>query len=500
MLARLMRNPGTLYLALGCYFAIHVLLRLVLPPALELGEARQIVLAQWPAMGYDGRAPLAIWLQHGLARLLGAGMPALALLGNLLLFAACLLVGGAAFLTIRNRALAIVAVLGMLTLPQVAYEAERDLGALAMGLFAASFWIYALFATLARGTLFAYLLLGIATGAGLLADYGLALLLGAALVAILAEPAFRGRLGDWRIVAAILVAGAILAPHGVWLADHAEFMMRRVRADLAPGGDIAGANQVIAGLFSLATAVVAFGGVCVAAFWIAFGRRFTQSWTASSRWSRLLGLIFVIVVLVLAGLVVFGSAAKIPSRWLAPYFFLLPLYFCLKLDALNQTIGNAPNRYGFIIAATMAAVPLALAARAVAPHWTGDYGKPNLPDGRAIGKILAEGRRRPSLVMTADMRLAGNIRLAAPDLPVVTPDVAQFARGYAFDAAHPLLVVWRGGMEAPGPMPEALARLLARQVAAGGGTPVAESVTVPYLLGRMGDGYRLDYAWIHPEP
>lgn len=39
---RLMRSGGTLYLLLGAYFLLHVLIRLALPASLELDEGQQL--------------------------------------------------------------------------------------------------------------------------------------------------------------------------------------------------------------------------------------------------------------------------------------------------------------------------------------------------------------------------------------------------------------------------------------------------------------------------
>lgn len=498
MLARLMRDRGTLFFLLAIYFAVHAALRLVLQGSFEMEESRLLFLAQWLAPGYGGQAPLAVWLQHGATRLVGASALAVIVLENLLLFLAYVFVGWAAFQVIRNQALAVIAVLGMALLPQVAYELQRDGGASVTILMATAFFIGTLFAMLDRGSFFAHLLAGLGIGVGLLASYDFLLLLVAALMVILLEPTFRARLANWRIIVTIIVAGAVLAAHALWLRDNLDFVIAQNLERLPQNATADQGSQIIAGLFSLAAAVVGFLVPTVLVFWLAFGRRFHESWQASSPWTRLLGRIFVLVLLALVALIVFGGASAVHDRWLVPFFFALPLYFSLKLDALNQTIGNAPKRFGVIAILILIALPVVLAARVPAAYWTGRYTDINAPSQPAMAAILGSDRHAPSLIFAEDPELAGNIRLGAKEIPVVTPGYSSFEKGYRFDENRPLLIIWRGGADGQAPMPEPLKRLLALQVEAGAVKPVPETIALPYHFGKAGDVYRLSYAWIYP--
>ena len=499
MLARLMRDGGMLYLVLGITLAVNAALRIGLPGSLGLEGSQLLFFAQWLAPGYVGQAALPVWLLHGVTQVIGANVVAVALTEGLVLFLAYLLVGGAAFLVIRNRALAIIAVLGMLLLPQVAYELARDAGPSAMALATSGLFLYALFAMLERGTLIAYALTGLAIGAGFLAGYGFGLLAGAVLIAVLIEPSFRARLGNWRIIAMLLFLGGSIGAHVLWLRDAigpvAEVALKTV-AGHPTGSDRT--SQIIEGLFSLGVGLAGFVLPVVLVFWICFGRRFPQSLQASSRWTRLVGVILAIGVAAFLLLVLAGGAPKVNDRWLVPVFFLMPLYLSLKLDALNQTIANAPKRFGAIVVLVMLAVPVGLVAHVLAPQWGGRYGSVHIPNGPAVAAILAEGADRPSLVMAEDEALAGNIRRAAPGLTVVTPDHAGFAKGYAFDATHPLLLIWRANEAAGDAVPARLAALLSFQVEAGGVQPTPKFIAQPYHFGREGDAYRFGYAWIYP--
>lgn len=493
-----MRDGGTLYFLLAIYFAVNAALRIALGGSLELEESRLFFLSQWLEPGYSSQAPLAVWMQYWMTHVLGANALSVILLENLLLFLAYVFVGWAAFQVIRNRALAIIAVLGMALLPQVVYELQRDGGATAAALMATAFFLATLFAMLHRGSFFGHLLAGFGIGVGLLASYDFVALLVAVLIVMLLEPAFRARLVNWRMIVTIIVAGVVLALHALWLRDNLALVIARnvARVPLHPTVDQT--SQIIEGLFSLAAALVGFFVPTLVVFWLAFGRRVPEAWRASNPWTRLLGRTFLLLLFGLIALLVFGGASAIHDRWLTPFLFAVPLYFSLKLDALNQTIGNAPNRFGAIVILILVAVPVVLSARVPAAHWTGHYTKINLPHQPAMDAILEGGKNPPSLILAEDAELAGNLWLGAKNIPVVTPEVSSLEKGYRFDESHPLLLVWRAGPDGQAPIPETLARLLAFQVEAGAVKPAPETIALPYHYGRAGDAYRLAYAWIFP--
>jgi len=499
MIARMMRDSGTLYLLLAIYFAVNVALRLALPSSLELDEGQQLFLAQWLAVGYDTQPPFYNWLQYGVVQVLGDTVLALSLLKNLMLFCCYALVGAAAHLVIRNKALAIIAVLGLLTIPQIVFESQRDLTHSVAVLFAACLFIYALFGALKHPNVFSYLLTGIAIGIGMISKYNFALLPAAAFIAILFEAEFRGRLINWRMALTIIAAAAIVTPHAIWFLDNVDLATGRTLGKLTQDAAADRASQITGGLFSLAVALIAFGALTVLAYWISFGRRFHESWIASSPWTRLIGRMFLILIAALILLVIFGGASQIKDRWLTPFFFMLPLYLSLKLDALNQTIGNAPNRFGWIAVMVMVAVPLVLFARVPAAQYLGHYEKLNVPYRPAIEAILASGRDRPTLIATSDMQMAGNIRLNAPGVPVMVPGYERFHKSYPFDAGHPVLLIWRDKGVADAEMPDTLRQWRVSQVEAGETVPVPQDIAEPYHYGKPGDVYHFSYAWIYPK-
>jgi len=493
-----MREPGTLYAVLAIYFATHVVLRLILPNALELDEGQQLFLAQWLALGYDDQPPFYNWLQYGVVQLLGDTVLALTLLKNAMLFSSYLLIGLAARLTMRNRALEIMAVLGLLTLPQLAFEAQRDLTHTVAAVFASALFIASMFWMLSRGNILAYAATGVAIGIGVLSKYNFVLLPPLLFLAVLFEPGLRRRVLNWRIIVTAVLAAAVIFPHARWFFDNLDAATAETIGKLTDKAAADGVSQVVEGLFSLVIALFATATLTVLIYWISFGRRFHESWTASSPWSRIIGRTFLLIVAALIVLVVFGGMAHVKDRWLTPFFVMLPLYFSLKLDALNQTIGNAPKRFGAIMILAMIAIPLVLFIRVPAAQYLGRYQKLNVPYQPAIADILVSGKHRPSLIMASDMQLAGSICLAVQHIPVVTPGYEHFEKGYRFDPDHPILLVWRNKGEANAALPEAMRRMLSAEVVAGAATPVPQDIAKPYHYGKPGDAYHFQYAWIYP--
>ena len=134
---RLSREQS-LFLVLATYFLVHVTVRLILPHGLELDEAEQTYLSQWLLAGYGSQPPFYNWLQHGAIEIFGMSLVTLAGLKNLMLFAAYLFYYLAARQVMENKVLAAVAALGLLTIPQVSFEAQRDLSHTVAAIFGAS--------------------------------------------------------------------------------------------------------------------------------------------------------------------------------------------------------------------------------------------------------------------------------------------------------------------------------------------------------------------------
>jgi 4-amino-4-deoxy-L-arabinose transferase-like glycosyltransferase len=497
MIDRLAQRDGAVYILLAAYFCLNLLLRLAGPDSLELDEGQQLFFAQWLASGYDSQPPFYNWLQYGVVQVLGSTMLSIALLKNLMLFLSYLLFGLTAHLVIRDRTLAVIATLALITIPQVGYEAQRDLTHTVAVLFAASMFGYFFIRTLVFPSAANYALTGVAIGFGVLAKYNFALLPVAAALALLPDRRLRARLFDPRVLLMLALSAAIILPHGLWFLDHVGDATGRTLGKLTAGSDGNGPGQIGTGIVSLVGAFAAFALPTLLVFLISFGGALTRSWKAQNEWTRLIGrMIAISFVLVL--LVVILGASDIKDRWLVPILFLLPIYLAAKIEASGEPLGVAPLRFGTIVLAIMVLVPLVLFARPFVAGWIGQYGKQNVPYGPAIAEVLASGEHRPSVVLALDHQLAGNMRLHAPDIPVVVPGYEPTVP-FRFDTTHPVLAIWRRRDGEPTLNPSvAMWAWLNREAALAGKPLTARDAALPYHYGREGDLYHFGYAWVYP--
>lgn len=494
MIERLARQPATLYLLLAAYFALNAALRLASPASLELDEGQQLYFTQWFSLGYGPQPPLYNWLQYAAVQVFGNSVAALTLLKNAMLFLSFALLGLTARSVLRNPALAVMATLGLFTMPQISYEAQRDLTHTVALLFSACLFLYALVRAIERPTLFNYALTGLAIGLGMLSKYNFILLPAAAFLALASDRDLRARLLDPRLLATAVIAAAVFAPHGWWLVGH---MAEATQSTLGKmEGDVAGLAGRLKGAVSLLGAIAVISLPPLAVFLLAFGGGVRRSWSAQSRWTRLFGRILVAATVLLFLVVLSGAATQIKSRWLVALFFLLPLYLAAKVEALGEAAPpGALRRFAIPVIAVMVLVPLTLFGRPWLAAF-GQYGKQNVPYGPAIEAILRSGADTPSLILAADQQLAGNARLNAPAIPVLAP--ANDGLDLTWDAARPILAIWRD-RRAGKPEPE-LDRPLRDWLDAHGldATVDVQDIALPYHYGKPGDVYHFSYAWIYP--
>jgi 4-amino-4-deoxy-L-arabinose transferase-like glycosyltransferase len=496
MIDCLARKPATLYLLLAAYFALNAVLRLASPASLELDEGQQLYFAQWFSLGYGPQPPLYNWLQYATVQVFGNSVAALTLLKNALLFLSFALFGLTAQSVLRNQALAVMATLGLFTMPQISYEAQRDLTHTVALLFAACLFLYALVRAIERPTLFNYGLTGLAIGLGMLSKYNFILLPAAAFLALASDRDLRSRLLDPRLLATVAIAAVVFAPHGWWLLGH---MTEATDSTLGKmDGDVADVAGRLKGALSLIGAIAVISLPPLAVFLLAFGGGVRRAWPAQSRWTRLLGRILIAAIVLLFLVVLSGAATQIKSRWLVALFFLLPLYLAAKVEALGEPVSSgALRRFAIPVIAVMVLVPLTLFGRPWLAAF-GQYGKQNVPYGPAIEEILKSRADAPSLVLASDQQLAGNARLNAADIPALAPANDGLDHAFTWSATRPILAIWRD--RRGGKLEPELDKTLKDWLAARGmsATMDVHSIARPYHYGKPGDVYHFSYAWIYP--
>jgi lipopolysaccharide core galacturonosyltransferase RgtB len=482
---------------LACYFIGQTLLRLWMPDTLQHDEAQQIFVSQFLAVGYDGQPPLYNWLQYGAVHLFGMSLVSLALLKNLILFATYFLFWKTAGLILDNRKLAITATLGLLTIPQLAFESQRDLTHTVAVFFSATLFAYALIRTVKHPNAFNYVLTGLAIGLGALSKYNFVLLPIAACLALLLDRDMRRHVLDIRLALTALVAAAIVLPHGLWFFDH---MGRATGTALKKmvTEDTSYAATVFWGLGSLAVAVIGFTALTAICFAIAFRENLRAALQARDPWIRFFERTTLFVIAGLALMVVFGGVDSIRDRWLAPYLVTFPLYLCLRLDRSAAALDLGRRRFKIIAAGLMVLIPLLLIGMLATVHVNGKYEYINTPFA-ALADDIEDNAGTPAVYVTSETHLSGNLHFQRPDVPAVALSYPQFEPAYDWTKEHPIVLVWRQSKgRTPPPFPNDLKAWLE---AKGISPAVAEPrvVKLPYIYGRPGDVYQFAYMVIYPD-
>ena len=450
------RDTALAILVLAAYAVAHLAMRVAVSGTAELDEAEQLVLSQTLALGYDDQPPLYTWIQAFAFRILGLGIPALALVKNALLFGTHLFIFLSARRLLGGVGPALVTSLALYLLPQIAWESRRDLTNSVLATTVAAATFYLVLCLREAPTASRHLLLGALLGAGLLSRYSFGVFAAALLGATLTgepRPARSAR----RLALAFGLSALLFAPHGVWLlregpADPWE-MAEKLGIDARRGL----VQAAWLGLGALAWASARFLAPLAVAAVACFPGAFTRTPAPpdDSGIRRLLGRFFVIAFALLAlGVLVFGMT-RFRDRWLQPILFLSPLYVMARAAGA----GTPPGRLrGFAVLAFLAS--LATLAAPALQVWVGprlgQHSRLNVAFEQLAEKIRQAGFEEGT-VLAEDVFLAGNLRLAFPRARVLTPELP--AAGVM--EGRPILLVWRsnGSDDPPAAIAEWAARL-----------------------------------------
>jgi 4-amino-4-deoxy-L-arabinose transferase-like glycosyltransferase len=497
MLTRLKRSPELIFAVFGAYFAVQLCVRMALPHSLELDESAQVFYAQWLAAGYDTQPPFYNWVQAVVIELLGSNLFSLVLLKNLLLLGTFSLYAAAGMAILRSKELALVAALGLLTFPQISFESQRDLTHSVAVVFSACLFIYALVSTLSAPNRWRYALLGLSVGIGMLSKYNFLILPVAAFFAVLPERDFRSRLFDWRLLIAVSVAILIFLPHGIWLLQNVDLATQGTINKLSGAETSSKMMQVLAGLGSLAGALVGFGGLTLLAFAVIYGRELTKALPQQNRWSGLIGRMMLAAIGLLVLLVLVTDSTNIKDRWLSPIFILLPLYFATKLDHPSTSGGHLLDRFWLMARLLLVVLPVVMLLRVPLHGLAANYTKLNIDYETALTMALADKPAQPDFILASDVHLAGNLKLNADDLVVYMPGYRTLIGDVVHATGKPILTIWRDNGRGEPVMPDSMVNWLSQFGTLGPVEP--RRIEVPYNFGRNGAVYHFSYAYVWPK-
>ena len=327
--------------------------------------------------------------------------------------------------------LGLVATLGMLTIPQVAWESHRDLSHTVATMFATSLLIYCVVMMGKRSGQVKtgwYLLLGFSVGLGALFKYNYAIVVAATLAASLTIPVFRTAVMDRRLSLSVLIAAAMVFPHAWWMLDHFALASTKTMNALTVGRTDSWGMNAGRGIGSIAASFLACAAGPFSLFVFGFGARLFRKLPTeevdvlspleiSTRCllERFLGS----VVLILMVMALTGRAVDFENRWFQPFIFLVPAWLTLVFSSLvlkDERFHQNVTRTGALI---MVVILFAVVIRPLSASYRGKYTRLNLPYPGAANAMVAMDQEVPRFIFAHDMRDAGNLRLRFPEAVVL---------------------------------------------------------------------------------
>jgi hypothetical protein len=493
-------GEGRLPVFLAIYFGAHVLIRVSISGTLALDEAEQVLLSQWFQWGYSGQPPLYAWTQHLVFEFLGTNLFALALLKNGLLFLAYYFF----WLTARRLwpdrpGLVTLAVLSWLLIPQIVWEAQRDLSHSVLVLTLASASLYSVARALMPGMsegdqpgsgpgMLWYVAYGALMGLGMLSKYNFVVFAGALNLALLSLPEGRALLLNPRILVALTCAVAIAFPHFTWAFVHWDVAVRSLSKVEASAQ-----NNRLVGLGVLALSGVSF----LTPLWLAWLGLFPGLFRRSDarRETVLCRLVQRYLIVLVLGLVLGVLAlgiGHVKERWMIPFLFLVPLFFFS--GAGGAPLNRRKARWFRRLALAAAALTLLISGfRALLGPTLGATTRVNYPFDDVAAE-LERGGFRGGYLLAHNAWFAGNLlrrfpgaRAYVPGFVLPDPDVGS---------GQTVLAVW-DAVRSEG-LPEEMREDLAGRFGLdpAGAEPMYS--VFPYNFGA-GRETRIGYLWLGPS-
>ncbi|KRB51647.1 hypothetical protein ASE04_08865 [Rhizobium sp. Root708] len=495
----LVSNGGAVIALLALYFTVQFAVRLSLPSGLRFDESQQAFFSQWLTWGYDSQPPLYNWIQAIVVALFGLSLATLSATKNLMLFGVYASYYTLARSLMRNKALAVVAVFSLFTMPQVVWEAQRDLTHSVIEMMMVCLTLLAAVRTIRKPSYIAYALTGVAIGLGLLTKYNYAVIAAALFIAVAAHPIGRKRILDRRIILTLAIAVLTCLPHALWVVSDIDLATGRTLGIMQQHGSESRLAAALKGPLELLWLIVLISApTCVVLLLIA-RRSLLVCYKADSEWSRFLGIFLLASFTLLLMLIVGFQMTSLRDRWFVPFLFLVPLYICLKLEASGIDGNRLAMRFLPVAMIVMVLVPCALLVRVNLSGLLHSYEAYNVPYATFVRTLLAEENKAPALVLTDDWKPSGNLKLQLPKVPVMSLYFGNLRTTYDWQPDKPVLLVWEGGTTAPQWNPRLKDWIDSQLGSAYSDAPVKQ-MAIPYDRGDGRDSFLFDYVWLYPHP
>ena len=415
---QILPSAGRLWLLASGWFLLNALAPLLFSRTAETDQAAELVRSQLWQWGYGSQPPLYTWLANLMLQLSG---PAL---WPLLLLKAAILSGLAAALLLIGRQLQFsraqqwIGVVGLTLIPQFAWESQRDLTHSVLATLLAALTLLQLLRLEARPSLGHYALVGAISAGGILSKYTFAVFLLGTLLAGLSLPAFRRRLLHPKLLVALVVFAALLAPHLLWVLGHPELALsgsNKLQSGAAfPLAQLQGLGSAALSALAFLTPLWIVGLVLIAG----------QPRPAANPRQQLLYRLPLAMAVVLSLVILVSGATRIKDRWYQNLLFYAPV-------VLAVMGGPSPpprrlRRYLQVGAGAAVTVSLALPGRIPLAGALGRTSNFNAPLMELLEGIQQQ-QGPPVLLISSDSFLGGNARRVFAEVPVIpAPALPRF--------------------------------------------------------------------------
>jgi 4-amino-4-deoxy-L-arabinose transferase-like glycosyltransferase len=495
----LVRRPDAVLLLIAGYFVLEFLTRMAMPHSMRYDESQQVFFSQWLTLGYDSQPPLYNWFQTLFVSAFGLSLATISIFKNIVLFLVYLSYYKLARLVLTDKLFVVIATLSLLTIPQLFWEAQRDLTHTVAQLLTINLFLYGIIRTLKAPSLTAYVITGAALGLGMLSKYNFALVAAAALVAVWLHPQGRARLFDKRFLLTVVIAALIFLPHGLWLIHNLGLASGRTLGIMEQDAPQSAAAKLVQGPIEFFKLVIVICAPTLVVYSLVFGKTFFKSLGKTNEWTRFLEIVFLVIGALVLVLILGIGMTALRDRWLLPFLFLLPILLCLKMEIAGVRGEDFAKRFVYIPLAMMLIIPALLLWRVTFPGGFKSYEAYNVPFAAFMQQVTAAEGKTPGLVLTDDWLPAGNLHLQLPTVPTMSMFFANLKVGYQWTADKPILIVWlprNGPVATPQTLTQWLSGTLGPQYAA----PEIKEAEVPYIHAvRKGDTFRFAYAWVYPK-
>ncbi|EMI22012.1 glycosyltransferase protein [Rhodopirellula maiorica SM1] len=411
------------------YFGLHVVVRVCISGSLDFDESEQAFLSQWISLGYNSQPPLYTWMQTALFHVFGYGVMPLALLKNVLLALTYLCVFGTVQKATSNAAMALVASLAMMTIPQISWESHRDLSHTVAVTFAVSLLVYCVVSLRHQPHWKWYVAIGLTCGFGLMSKYNFAIVIFAVITAAVSVPSYRRWLFDRRLILSVVVAAVLIAPHTYWAIEHLQLASSKTISTLTNEQTDSWGSNVSHGAYALVTSTLACCLLTLGIFLIAFRdslKNIYVQWKSNSiaadPTTLLIERFFLIVGFALMMLVLSGNALEFKNRWIQPFVCLFPAYLVLRVGRFASSDRVAMNRVCISAVTLMAVVLIAIVVRPMFSQKRNRFIWLNIPYPQFAQTIEDEIGEAPAIIIAPHMHSAGNLKLQFPSSLVISMD------------------------------------------------------------------------------